>query len=258
MKNNFELIAFYSNPFFLESLNYSGIDGIIVDWENKGKKNRQSLYNTQVNEHGIEDLKVVSRTNVSNIICRINGPEYWSADEIDKAIDLGAKELLLPMIKNQGEVEFVLNHVKERIHVGVMLETNEALLIADQLNELPIHRFFVGLNDLAIQRKSRNIFSPFVDGTIDTLRPKINTHFGIAGLTHPLAGSPIPCRYLIKQMKRYHASFGFLRRAFYKDLSRYSVEEIIRSLRATFDHNITIEDNVLTAIEKQLFSQELI
>lgn len=257
MNSNFELLAFYSNPETLEALIESGIDGIIVDWENKGKSIRQNLYNTQVNEHTSLDLEFVGKKDVSNLICRINGPDYWSKDEIDNAIDLGAKELLVPMVKSVKDVEFVLNQVNGRVDVGIMIETNEALTIVDQFNNLPIHRFFVGLNDLSIQRKSKNIFLPLIDGTIDEIRPKISKPFGIAGLTHPNAGHPIPCSYLIKQMKRYDASFGFLRRSFYKDLDVYNISEVINALRETFNKNV-LETCDLTSEEKHLFSQDLI
>lgn len=233
--DKFELFAFYSNPKLLAELIEAEIDGVIIDWENKGKDVRQNLYNTQVNRHSRDDLSLVKKQNPNKIICRINGPEYFKIDEIDKAIDLGVDELLVPMIKKISEVELILKHVNDRVNVGLMLETNEALDIADQLNQLPIHRFFVGLNDLCIQRKNKYLFLPFLDGTIDDLRPKITKKFGIAGLTHPKAGVPVPCSVLINQMKKYQASFGFLRRSFYKDLDSYKTKDIIANLRAAFD-----------------------
>lgn len=257
MKSNFELIAFYANLKTLDELIEAGIDGVIVDWENKGKSNRQNLYNTQVNEHTLMDLKRVREKKVPNLICRINGPNYWSVDEIQKAIDLGANELLIPMVKNVEEVEFVLNQIKGKAKVGVMLETNEALAIVDQLDKMPIHRFFVGLNDLAIQRGSNSIFLPLVDGTLDEVRPKINKKFGVAGLTHPNEGDPIPCMHLIMLMKKYKASFGFLRRSFYKDLLTYSSSEILNELREAFANEDGSFDE-LRLEEKEMFNQRLI
>lgn len=258
MENHFELFAFYSNPQTLEELIDADIDGIIIDWENKGKSQRQSLYNTQVNLHDANDLEFVCRTKNLNVICRINGPKFWSKNEISRAIDAGATEILLPMITSLDEVEFALNHVNGQVKTGLMLETNAALEIADQLNKMPIHRFFVGLNDLSIQRESRNLFLPFIDGTIDELRPKISKKFGIAGLTHPDAGEPIPCSYLINQMKKYHSSFGFLRRSFYKDLAKYTISEILNSLRLEFANNTIWKYKDLTIEEKRIFSQSLI
>lgn len=253
----FDLFAFYSNPETLDQLIKAGIDGIIIDWENQGKSNRQSLYNTQINEHSPLDLERVANKNLDTLICRINGPSYWSADEINQAIDLGATELLVPMIKSMDEVEFILKTVNSRVQIGLMLETNESLAIAHQLNELPIHRFFVGLNDLSIQRESRNLFQPFVDGTIDELRPKITKHFGVAGLTHPKAGHPIPCSHLIKQMKTYNATFGFLRRAFYKDLAHYSAKEVLDAIRTEFSH-AEAAHGTASQEDKLMFSRELL
>lgn len=256
--DKFEIFAFYSNPTNLVELVSHGVDGIIVDWERKGKSNRQSLYNTQVNEHTVQDLSFVAKQEPSNLICRVNGPEYWSADEINKAIDLGAKEILVPMVTNLSQAEFVVETVAGRAKIGLMLETNEALSIADQLDKLDIHRFFVGLNDLSIQRKNRNLFVPLVDGTIDELRSKITKRFGIAGLTHPAAGEPIPCSLVIKQMKKFNASFGFLRRAFYKDLERYSTQEILTALRAELDDAQDTEPHKFTPEEINLFNQDLL
>ncbi len=252
----FDFFAFYSNESTLQKLIEANIDGIIVDWENLGKSNRQNLYNTQINKHTVDDLKTVGRAGLRNVICRINGPEYWSKEEVNSAIDLGASEILVPMIRNIQEAEFILNTVDGRVKVGLMLETTGALSIANQLNELPVYRFFVGLNDLSIERKSRNLFEPLVDGTIDELRPKITKHFGVAGLTHPASGYPIPCSRLIEQMQKHKATFAFLRRAFYKDLERYSATEILDALRNQFSNqpvNLISKEE-----ERQLFTGELI
>lgn len=258
MIDQFKIYAFYSNPNTLEELLVEGVDGIIVDWENKGKNFRQSIYNTQVNKHTVADLAYVAQQNPTDLICRINGPNHWSVKEIEQAIDLGATEILVPMIKNMEQVEFILEQVNGRIKIGLMLETMEAIAIVEQLNKLPICRFFVGLNDLAIQRKSRNIFLPFADGSIKDLRPKITKDFGIAGLTHPESGKPVPCSLLIKQMKNYRASFGFLRRSFYKDLANYSINEILTALRAVFNDGRKSTEKKLSIKETHLLSQELI
>ena len=158
------------------------------------------------------------------------------------------------MVRSVEQVEIILNSVRDRVKVGLMLETVEALNIADRLNSLPIERFYVGLNDLGISRNNRNLFSPLLDGTIEELRPKITKKFGIAGLTHPDLGSPIPCSLLIKQMKNHEVSFSFLRRSFYKDLDRYTAKDIIASLRDSFN-DISNETTPLSVEEIASFNQ---
>ncbi len=61
MENDFQLIAFYSDTQTLDELIDAGIDGIVIDWENKGKSNRQNHYNTQISIHDSTDLEVVAK-----------------------------------------------------------------------------------------------------------------------------------------------------------------------------------------------------
>ncbi len=238
MANPIELFAFHSNEEKLSELIKSGIDGIVVDWERKGKEMRQRLYNTQISVHDTSDLVLVHGQKPKKIICRINPYSDSTPAEIELAIRHGADEILLAMVRTVHEAEQAIEHVDGRVKVGLMLETQEALDIASDLDQLPVHRFFVGLMDLSIQRKSRNIFVPFIDGTLDELRPKISKKFGVAGLTHPLLGSPIPCKYLIDRMKYYQCTFAFLRRSFYRDLSQYPIRRILEALSDEFRKDV--------------------
>ena len=175
MPQPLDLFAFYSNPSQLEELIECDIDAVVIDWETKGKDKRQNLYNTQVNKHTISDLETVQKAGAKNIICRVNGQRFLSEDEIKTAIDRGAKEILIPMIKTLQEVDLVFNWINNQCSVALMVETNEAISLIDRLDQYNVSRFYLGLNDLSIQRKSHNLFNPLVDGTVENLRPKINS-----------------------------------------------------------------------------------
>lgn len=258
MADKFELYAFYSNRHQLLELIDAGIDGIIIDWESEGKHLRQQLYNTQVNEHGIKDLKTVVNHNPKHIICRINGPYFLELKEIDLAIELGADEILIPMVRTLDQAKSLRDYIGDRAATSFMLETNEALNIAEDLDKLDATRFFLGLNDLSIERESQSLFLPLIDGTLEELRPKISSGFGVAGLTHPKAGYPIPCSNLIKIMRKYRATFGFLRRSFYRDVERYSIAEILSAIRLEFSGESTFTDCNLSKEEQLLFSTPLL
>jgi hypothetical protein len=86
------------------------------------------------------------------------------------------------------------------------------------LGKLPLSRVYVGLNDLAIDRKKRFIFSALADGTVDYIRQYIKVPFGFAGLTLPDCGYPIPANLLYSEMARLLCSFAFLRRSFLRDI----------------------------------------
>ena len=233
-KEVIELWAFYSNPEFLRAIDSHLMTGFIVDLEKKGKDLRQQLYNTQITEHGLDDLKTARELTKSSIICRINPQSTLDKAEVQSVVDGGADEILLPMVSTLAEVENVLHFVDGRVKVGVMLETKASIAIIEELDKLPLSRFYVGLNDLAIENKHQNIFTPLVDGTIEHIRPKIHKKFAVAGLTHPDMGHPIPCEVLIRIMKRLRCNYGILRRSFYRDLDKVTSDDILQSLTNSF------------------------
>ncbi|WP_422358876.1 hypothetical protein [Reichenbachiella sp.] len=237
MSKPFELFSFYSNLEKTLTGIEAGLTGVVVDLETKGKKGRQSLYNTQISKHHLSDLQELRASSSSHIICRINGGKYLSEKEILDVVESGANEILVPMITNLKQMDFLLDVVPDEIDLSIMIETNEAVNLASTLGEYPISRVFVGLNDLSIARKQKNLFLPLIDGTVEAVRSHIKCQFGVAGLTHPSSGYPVPCQMLINEMKRLRCTFGFLRRSFYGDLNDYTQGEIIRALQQEFSNN---------------------
>ncbi len=233
-QKNFELFSFYSNlSLTIEGLE-AGLDGVIIDMETKGKLNRQSLYNTQINEHQPSDLRKVREITSKRVICRINGGIYLDKEEIMEVVDSGANELLIPMVRSISEVEKVLNLTQGKVDVSIMVETNEAVNITREFNQLPLTRAFIGLNDLCIARNEENLFIPLIDGTVERIRQDIALPLGVAGLTHPDRGNPIPCGVLIDKMKQLDCSFGFLRRSYFDSLKEFTQKDVIGALRKEF------------------------
>jgi len=209
----------------------AGIDGMILDLERRGKELRQAHFDTQISVHGLADLDWLRQHFPGRIICRINGGEALNKDEVIAAADLGADELLLPMVTGTDEVERVRDWLPAKIHLGIMVETNEAVARAEALSACDISRAYVGLNDLAIAGGYANIFRPLIDGTIEHLRNIFTGPFGVAGLTHPALGSPIPSILFLAEMQRLAIDFTFLRRSFYRDLKHFAAPDIIAAVR---------------------------
>lgn len=219
MDAKFALILFSTNPAFIRQAVASGVRGIIVDWEYIGKQTRQAFADTQINCDTLDDLRQVRACTDALVICRINSYGVTSTEEIERAIKAGADELLLPMVRTVKEVETVLDQVEGRCGVGILMETVAATMLIDELAHLPLSRVYVGLNDLAIERKTPNIFTAVADGTVERIRHAFShTPFGFGGLTLPDRGYPIPCRLLIGEMARLNCDFSFLRRSFYRDI----------------------------------------
>ena len=85
----------------------------------------------------------------------------------------------------------------------------------------PLSRLYVGLNDLMIDRRSPTLFAALVDGTVERVRGAVPARipFGVAGLTLPERGYPVPCRLLAAELARLDAAFTFLRRSFIADVA---------------------------------------
>jgi hypothetical protein len=225
----FELLLFYKDVLSAHEAIDAGVNGIILDWESKGKTSRQISYDTQISVHNKHTLLEARQLN-SNLICRVNGFPFFSEEEVKTAIDAGANEILLPMVRSPHEIEHVLHLINGQCAMGILVETTDATQRIEELVQFPLKRVYVGLNDLHIDSKSANLFEPFRDGSLDRLRASCPLHFGIAGLTHPNAGSPIPCHLLLGEMVRLNTNFSFLRRSYYHALKEYSAVDIVESI----------------------------
>ena len=218
MSQRFALILFSTDPKFIGEAAAAGVDGIIVDWENREKPARQKGRDTEINYDTPDDLAKARAATEIPVICRINPPGDRTAEEVETAIEKGADEILLPMVRTRGEVETVLKRADGRCAVGILIETRDAVRAAQELAHLPLSRVYVGLNDLAIDKGRSNIFESVADGTVERVRRYFELPFGFGGATLPDRGRPIPCRLLLSEMARLQCSFTFLRRSFHTDI----------------------------------------
>jgi 2-keto-3-deoxy-L-rhamnonate aldolase RhmA len=209
----------------------AGVDGIVIDWERRGKHVRQHGADTEVNEDTVDDLRRIRAAVHTPVLCRINAVARETSREIEAAVDAGADEVLVPMIRRPEEVELALELAAGRLGVGILVETVDAVDCVQALGRLPVSRVFVGLNDLAIERHSPSIFSAVLDGTVERIRSAFSAPFGVAGMTVPDAGDPIPSRLLTGELVRLRCSFTFLRRSFRRDIVGRSIEHEVPRMR---------------------------
>ena len=230
-RHGFELLLFATDPAVVRAAVAAGVDGIIVDWERRGKIARQASADTQINDDTPDDLRRVRAATTARVICRINGVGETTDAEIETAIDAGADEILVPMVRAPQEVERVLDATAGRTGVGMLVETVDAVANAAAFAGLPLTRVYVGLNDLSIERGSPSIFAAVSDGTVERLRGMFEVPFGFGGLTLPERGDPIPCRLLMGEMARLECGFSFLRRSFYRDTRDVPMGDAVSRIR---------------------------
>jgi HpcH/HpaI aldolase/citrate lyase family len=239
MNREFNLCLFSVDPQMIAGATAGGISTVVVDWERIGKRARQTGADTEINGHTPAELRRVREATTAHVICRINNVPGVIFSDIEQAVDGGADEILVPMVHTAREVERVLDQVAGRCDVGILIETNSAVARAGELSQFPLSRIYVGLNDLALARRTPNLFTSLVDGTVETVRQQCGQiPFGFGGLTVPERGAPIPCRLLMSELARLDCSFTFLRRSFHRDVQGRNVahetSRIVNELREVF------------------------
>ncbi len=219
-----DLLVFTADPVRAAAVVDAGAAGVIVDWERRGKARRQAGQDTQINEDTAADLAAVRSATSGRVLCRVNGAGPWTAQEVQLAVELGADEVLLPMVRTPADVDLALDAVAGRCGLGVLVETQAAVDCVDALAQRPLARVYLGLNDLRIDRGGADpLFAPLVDGTADRVRRAVDVPFGVAGLTLPDRGRPVPSRLLAGELARLGADFTFLRRSFWADTAGHDL-----------------------------------
>ena len=228
---DFSLALFSTDASTVREAASAGVEMIVVDWEFRGKPERQAGADTEINHDTPEDLRRVRAATGASVVCRINQSGEWTSFEVDLALECGADEILLPMVRSAGEVEHLLRIVAGRCSVGILVETMDAVACAADLASLPLSRVYFGLHDFAIDRASSNIFMPLLDGTVEKTRERFTVPFGFGGLTLPGGGFPIPSKLLLGEMMRLGCSFSFLRRSFHHDVAITTVADGVAQIR---------------------------
>lgn len=232
MNGPFELLLFVATPGMARAADDAGIDGLVIDWESRGKAERQTGYDTQINRQTPDDLRAVRAVTQLPIVCRLNPYGPWTPGEVEQAVIDGADEIMLPMVRGRDDVARTLDLASGRVPVGILIETADASCQPQVFSDLPLSRVYVGLHDLAIERGSTNPFEAVADGTVERVRDACTMAFGFGGLTLPDRGTPIPCRLLMAEMARLGCRFSFLRRSFLRDVPPEKFEEGVRAIRA--------------------------
>jgi len=227
-----ELVLFSRDPEDARQAFAAGVDAFIVDWEERGKEERQRKADTEIDPGTADDLERLVRTGPAGapVWCRVNGVGGPVKQEVESAVAAGAHCVLLPMVRETGDVERFLELVGGRTRVGILVETEEAVRRLEPISRLPLDVVYVGLNDLAISRGYVSLFEGLADGTVDRVRSAFpRARFGFGGVTTVDGGAPIPALELLGEIERVGCDFSFLRRSFRRDVAgRDAAAEVAR------------------------------
>ena len=135
-----DLLVFTADPVRAAAVVDAGAAGVILDWERRGKARRQQGQDTQINEDTAADLAAVRSATGGRVLCRVNCAGPWTAQEVSLAVELGADEVLLPMVRTPADVDLALDAVAGRCGLGILVETQDAVDRVDALARRPLAR----------------------------------------------------------------------------------------------------------------------
>ena len=237
-----------------------GVDRLWVDMEWMGKDERQPG-DTVKSHHTLEDItnlrKVLTK---SSLMTRVNPIHEGSKNEIKEAIDRGAEIVMLPMWKTADEVKKFLDFVDGRAIVNLLLETNEAWRILNDVVKLPgIDEIYVGLNDLHLSLHKTFMFEMLADGTVDEICDvlKINRiKYGFGGIGR-IGGGMLPADHILAEHVRLGSQMVILSRTFCTTNLIHDLDEIREDFQKGVKDLREAEERYASYTQEQLWNIHL-
>jgi hypothetical protein len=238
MSAPFILTALSRDPAVIRAADDAGVNRIGIDIERLGKHLRQDPgEGLRFSDHSLDDLAAVA-ANVrrAEIFARLNPLHSGTRDEVDRALSLGARVLMLPYFEDPRQAAAFLELVAGRARAILLIETAAAAARIREIVAVPgVSEIMVGLNDL---HRSLGLTHPFEVLTSDTI-VSISRHTRDAGLRFGLGGLgracddtlPIPSDLVYTQYPRLGATAAWLARSFYTGLAPHEIPGAVRKLR---------------------------
>lgn len=219
-----KLMYITNRPDIAQIAETGGVDRIFIDMEFIGKSARQGGMDTVQNHHTLDDVKIISESIESaELLVRVNPihertENYISSEEeINRAIENGAKILMLPYFKTVEEVRTFINIVAGRAKVMPLVETPEAVERIDEILSLDgLDEIFIGLNDLSLGYGKKFMFELLSDGTVEDLCykfRKVGIPFGFGGIA-AIGKGELPAEKIITEHYRLGSTCAILSRSF--------------------------------------------
>ena len=219
-----KLMYITNRPDIAQIAETAGVDRIFLDMEYIGKAARQGGMDTVQNHHTLEDVKKISESiEFAELLVRVNPihkrtEDYVSSEEeINRAVENGAKILMLPYFKTTEEVRTFINIVAGRAKVMPLVETPEAVSVIDEILSLDgLDEIFIGLNDLSLGYGKKFMFELLSDGTVEDLCYKFRKTgipYGFGGIA-AIGKGELPAEKIITEHYRLGSTCAILSRSF--------------------------------------------
>lgn len=211
----------------------AGVFSLIVDWERLGKHERQRGHDFEINSDTAADAARLARHLSLPVTVRVNPLGPHTEEEIERALQAGARILMLPQATEPYEVAAFTRLVGGRARTLIQIETQSLVDRCEGLRELEWDFAHIGLNDLRISRNSDWLWEPLYDGTIEHVcRTLEGRTVGFGGGTIIGGGDPIPFIHLLREMARLDCGMCILRRTFKAEMTGRDMEAEVEAFDA--------------------------
>jgi len=198
----------------------AGVNRIGIDLEYLGKAERQPSVDARLSRHNMDDVSKISQAlRRADLFVRINPIHVGTEAEIETALELGAKVLMLPNFRSADEASTFVRAVRGRARVSVLVETAPAMVRIREILDAPgIDEVMIGLNDLHLQCGVGNHFEVLASPLMDMLAAEVRRKglpLAVGGVGRVGDSSmPVPTDLVFAQYPRLDATGAWLARSF--------------------------------------------
>jgi hypothetical protein len=218
--DDFCLTLLTRDPQLAAAADQAGVNRIGIDLEYLGKAERQQGLNTRLDRHDWNDLSAVqSVVHRADLFVRINPIHSGTEAEIETALELGARVLMLPAFRTAGEVGIFVRAIRGRALAIALVEMAPAVVRIREILEVPgVDEVMLGLNDLRLQMGVANHFEVLASPVAGMLAAEVRAK----GLPLSIGGvgrvgdhtMPVPADLVHAQYPRLGATGAWIARSF--------------------------------------------
>ncbi len=248
----FRLTLITADPVLAQAADRAGVDRIGLDLERRGKAERQAGAGARLSDHDWADFTCIAPAlKRAALFARLDPLSAATPGDIARALEAGARVLMLPYFHAADEVDRFVRLVDRRAKVVVLLETAAAALRIREVLAVPgIDEVMFGLNDLRLQFGVRSHFEVLASPLMDALAAEAHRarlKLSLGGLARADdATLPIAPDLVYAQFPRLGATGAWLARSFFHALPPGAdIGEAVAALRHRLDHWVAASPDAL-------------
>lgn len=247
-------------PQWIEAAEAAGVERIGIDIESIGKRSRQAKsLQSRISDHQLSDLRTLTRLVKQAVpFVRLNSLHDGSRDEINAAIDLGARSLMLPYFRHTEDAERFVGLVAGRAEVSLLVETGAAMMRMQELTKLSgIREIMIGMNDLHWDLQLSTPFEVVVSEILSCVSDQVRNAglcFGLGGLaSHGTPGLSVSPDLILARYAQLRVGSSWLSRSFFTpDLTPANFSTALTKLRERMAYWYNATPEALNLAKAQL------